>query len=345
MIALLWLALTHQSLSVAVVGVCLGLLSLISWMVQRPAQQQSGADADAGDKMISMVAFFETLPFVDEAILTSHVNRAWGLEMQNDELAESFVVGTAPLFVLKTPHQMYVVNYLNSNYFDNLEEVLDEVTEMRLSNAIQSHRGWISVDLIWDTQNLDSSQHYAMIGQLLREMTNEDCVALLLPDRMKLVPWDDSVERALLSEDPVANLFITQPPVIPIDDNHPKLIAAVTMARGRFSQFVAAFENHQRNEDRNERDHFAVKAPIAIGSRTEFMWITTTAIENGVLYGILDNRPVGLTCLRRGDRVRVPVSKLNDWIFTRGDRTYGGFTTRVIAEWARDQKRLQLKQI
>ena len=334
-------ALATESLLLVLVGICIGLLSLANWLAnpnpqpQPPADQQ--LDAFSG-KMVSMVALFEDLPFIDESTLAEHVNRAWNIELENDETSESFVVGSAPLFVIKSPHQMYVVNYFDSNYFENLEEVLDEVTELRLSSVIRSHQAWVSIDLVSDSQGLDPEHHYSVIGKLLNQMANQDCVALLLPDRMKLIPWDESVSVALDSCSPISKLCPSQPPVIPIDDNNPELVAAVVMAKSRFPEFVAAFENHQRDEDRDQSNQFAVKIPIVMGGQTEFMWINTTAIENGIIYGTLDNWPVALTRLRRGDRVRVAVSEINDWTYTHGAQTFGGFTTKVIFRWARDQK-------
>ena len=310
-----------------------GLVSLVVCLAKH-----STVEVSSDDPMISMVAFFETLPFVDEMILAERINRAWNVELQFDQTSESFVTGAAPLFVIKKPHQMYVVNYCDSNYFANIEEVASEVPDLRLSNVIRRHRGWISVDLVLDSQGLAPEHHYAMIGKLLNELTNQDCVALLLPDRMKLVPWDNSVEDLLASGGSIGELRPSQPPVISIDDDHPELLEAVAISRKRFPQFVAAFESHQRDEDRDPSDQFAVKAPIVICGRNELMWINATAIENGILYGTLDNWPVGSSILRRGDRVRVAVSSINDWTYTRGDRIFGGFTSKVISRWARDQK-------
>ena len=140
-------------------------------------------------------------------------------------------------------------------------------------------------------------------------------------------------------------LFPSQPAVILIDDDNPELLAAVESAKAGLPQFVNAFENHLRDEDRDEGDHFAIKAPISFGSRTEFMWVTTTAIENGVFYGILDNKPVDLPHLGRGDRMRISVSDVSDWIYTQGDRTFGGFSNRVITQLARAQNSLHLRGI
>ncbi len=336
--------LTTHSLTFVLSTACVGLFALVVCLAKnRPLNQETDTILSKEAPMISMVAFFDRLPFLDDAILSTHVNSAWGREIRNNQLAGSFVAGAAPLFVIKTEHQIYAVNYLNKNYFDNVDEVLEEVTELRLTSVIRSHLGWISVDLVSDSLGLDSDFHYARIGRLLRQLANEDCVALLLPDGMKLVPWDKSIEAALVSENLLENLTPSQPPVIPIDDNHPKLVAAVATARERFQQFVTAFENHQRDEDRDPNQQFVVKAPISVDGRTEFIWVTTTAIENEILYGTLDNKPVGLPGLSQGDRVRVPVSKLNDWLYTHNDTTFGGFTIKVISDWARSQASPQLR--
>ena len=322
--------------ALSAIGFCFGLPVRDNRLANSPTGQQP--DGFSGDKMVSMVALFETLPFVDEAVLAAHIKSAWNLELQNDQAKESFVVGSAPLFIIKAPHQMYAVNYVESNYFENLEEVLSDVTELRLSNAIRTHRAWISIDLVSDSQQLDPEQHYWMICKLLRQMINEDCVALVLPDMMKLIPWNDNIANELVSGSPINKLSPSEPPVTLIDNDNPKLVAAVAESRKRFPQFVAAFENHQRDEERDESNQFEVKAPIVLAGRTEFMWIAVTGIENGVLFGILDNQPVELAGLSRGDQVRVCVSKINDWIYTQGAETFGGFTTKVIAQWALDQK-------
>ena len=339
LLVIAWAAKTFEALWLKTTGIYSGASSLVGCWVKRSVGHQPEPDVTAdGDNLVSLVALFETLPLVDELVLAGHIKQAWNVELGIDDTSESFVLGSAPLFVIKSRHQMYVVNYLDRNYFENVGEVLDEVSELRLSNAIRAHQAWISIDLVSDSQGLDSEYHYAMIGKLLSQMTNQDCTALLLPDRMKLLPWDDSVEAVLASGSPIGNIGPSQPPVIQIEDDNPELVAAVAISKQRFPQFVTAFENHQRDEDRDERNQFAVKAPITMGCRTESIWINTTAIENGILYGTLDNWPVELIGLCRGDRVRVAVSQINDWTYNQGAEIFGGFTTEVIVQLMRGQK-------
>jgi uncharacterized protein YegJ (DUF2314 family) len=114
------------------------------------------------------------------------------------------------------------------------------------------------------------------------------------------------------------------PPVVPVSGNDPRLQAAVAQARRTWPEFVAAFE------ERRAEQHFAVKARLGSEDTYEFMWLTVTGLENGYIYGRLDNDPVELTSISCGDRVRVPLKDLNDWLYTDGDEMKGGRTIEVL---------------
>lgn len=57
-----------------------------------------------------------------------------------------------------------------------------------------------------------------------------------------------------------------------------------------------------------------------------------TGIENDVIYGILDNDPVDVSTVKSGDRVRVNVSELNDWMIGDDQSMRGGFTVKVLRD-------------
>jgi uncharacterized protein YegJ (DUF2314 family) len=75
-----------------------------------------------------------------------------------------------------------------------------------------------------------------------------------------------------------------------------------------------------------------VKAPISDGRATEHMWVSVSALENEMIYGRLDNDPLEMKRLRAGDRVRVPVRDLDDWLYTSGEGLQGGFTIDVLSK-------------
>jgi uncharacterized protein YegJ (DUF2314 family) len=114
-------------------------------------------------------------------------------------------------------------------------------------------------------------------------------------------------------------------PVVGVSANDPRLRAAVREARRRWPEFVAAFEQRQAGQ------MFSVKVPVREGKHTEYMWLSVSALEHEMIYGRLDNEPVHMKQLHAGDRLRVPVGDLNDWLYTRGDTLAGGFTIEVLS--------------
>jgi uncharacterized protein YegJ (DUF2314 family) len=103
---------------------------------------------------------------------------------------------------------------------------------------------------------------------------------------------------------------------------------AVAEARRRWPEFVGAFESRSTDQ------MFGVKAKFTQGENSEFMWLSVKAVENGVIFGVLDNNPVDLTKPKLGDRVRVNVADLNDWVITTTSGSQpemiGGFTIKVV---------------
>jgi uncharacterized protein YegJ (DUF2314 family) len=108
--------------------------------------------------------------------------------------------------------------------------------------------------------------------------------------------------------------------------------AAVQTARDRWPEFVEAFEC------RDDDQHFAMKARFEEDDSVEFMWVTVTAIEGELVLGVLDSDPADVKSLRCGDRVRVTLDNLNDWMFVDGDEEpVGGFTIAVLTKRQRGE--------
>jgi len=300
------------------------------WHSQRLPTEPDFSESE----MISMVGLFESIPFLSEEVLAMHVKRAWGIEFETHDEAETFVAGESPLFVIKTEDRVYTVNHFDRPYFDNVEELVDGVAELRMKHVLKMHQGWISVDLMTKPDNLDLEFEYSKIGQLLNQMMDDRALGILVPQYMRLVPWDNSVESAITSDKPLSRLTPSNPPVVPIEDDNPELAAAVSRAQIEWPNFVRAFENHMRDEGRDESRKFAVKTPITVNDQTEHIWVNVTGIENSIIYGTLGNEPVALPGLSEGDRVRTPETKVDDWIYTDGKTMVGGYTIKILAQWA-----------
>ena len=284
--------------------------------------------------MVSIVGLFSELPYLDENVLGRFASKAWDIEFETGNDATTFVAGNPPLFVIKTDDRMYSVNYFDRPYFENVDEIVEEVTDLRTRKILETHNCWLSVDLLTEAPPENLAKEYALIGRLLNRILDEKCLGVLVPQYMHLVPWDQNAESALASADPIAALQPSEPAVVPMDDDDPKLVAASVEARKTWPRFVTAFEKHMRDEDREEGRNFSVKAPISSNGNTEFIWVTVTCIENEIIYGKLGNEPVSLEGMREGDLVRFPVAEVDDWVYTDGSDVVGGFTIKVISEWA-----------
>jgi uncharacterized protein YegJ (DUF2314 family) len=100
--------------------------------------------------------------------------------------------------------------------------------------------------------------------------------------------------------------------------------AAVERARQNWPQFVHAFEH------RSPGQVFSAKACFRDGQDKEFMWLKVTAIENDVVFGILDNAPGIIRTLKEGQQTSFRLAELNDWLYTDGKKMQGGFTISVF---------------
>lgn len=120
-------------------------------------------------------------------------------------------------------------------------------------------------------------------------------------------------------------------PVISVPEDDPGLQAAVKKARETWPRFIEAFE-------KSAGSGFAVKAPVNHGDRTEFIWISVTAIEGKRIYGVLANDPANLGPLKLGSKVQVALADLNDWCYIDPkDKLQGAFTQQAVQEAARRQ--------
>jgi uncharacterized protein YegJ (DUF2314 family) len=187
---------------------------------------------------------------------------------------------------------------------------------------LAEHRAWLSVDALGDDFPGDP---YPAIGKLIAEFLDDNCVAVYSPATNQIAVYDSGIEDVLRGEEPL-RIFdeFAKLPIVEVAEDDPEMVAAVTEARHRWPEFVAAFEN------RSDSQHFAVKAPFAEGEHCEYMWLTVTGIENDIIFGKLDNDPGALKDLHCGSTVRVPVAELNDWIIADDDDMTGGFTIEVL---------------
>jgi uncharacterized protein YegJ (DUF2314 family) len=262
---------------------------------------------------------------LDATTLANAAARAFGLDVRAGEAeAGPSVVGESPHFLVQLPDHLLAVHNVALPYFDNPAAVAAGLPELRLREAVTRHRAWVSVECLHAGDA--AADPYPAVARLAAALIDEGCLALCVPALRRVYVCEESVPGKLRGPDPVAALESGGPvPVVGVAANDPRLRAAVREARRRWPEFVAAFEQRQAGQ------LFSVKVPVREGKHTEYVWLSVSALENGMIYGRLDNEPVAMKRLRAGDRLRVPVANLNDWLYTRGETLAGGFTIEVLS--------------
>jgi len=311
-------------------GMVMGLVGC--WFMWKEFSPEKIAESDDKPKaMISLVLLLRKPRYLEAKILAQIVSSAWGQEFSSggdaEEDSSRFVVGKPPMFVIQSPEAFFIAYTFPTPYFNDLDAVATELKEIRVAKAVKDHQAWLAVDLITIHDSAQPPESvYPQIAKLVAELAPPDALAIYEPETGKITPWDESLEAALRGPDSLSVFGKpVHPPVIHIDDDDPRMQAAVAEARSRWPEFVEAF---------NCRDgkSFSVKAPITSGDRTEFIWIEVSALSGDSIQGTLGNEPVDLNGFKLGDGVQVPVADLNDWVYIRNGEPTGLFTAKVFKQ-------------
>jgi uncharacterized protein YegJ (DUF2314 family) len=277
------------------------------------------------DPPVSLVLLLRRPLDIDADGLARAAATAFGVEVRAGESdAAACVVGASPHFLAQLPDRLFAIHNAALPYFDNPAAVAASLPELRLREAVARHRAWLSVECLH--ADAAAGDPYLGVARLAAALIDGNCLAVCLPALKRVYVCDDGLPAKLRGPDPLAALESGGPaPVIGIAPDDPRLLAAVREARRRWPEFVTAFEQRESGQI------FSVKVPVREGKQTEYMWLSVSALEHEMIYGRLDNEPVAMKRLHAGDRLRVPVGDLNDWLFTRGDTLAGGFTIEVLA--------------
>jgi uncharacterized protein YegJ (DUF2314 family) len=280
-------------------------------------------------RLMSLVFLLREPRCLDAEILAQRLSEEWGrpIAAPSEGPAEESISGEEPTFLLRLEQEYYLINHFDRPYMDEPHRAARKISELRLQKAIERHQGWLSVDYLGEIDPGERPRVLRKIGRIAACLFDDDCLALFAPASGQLNLVDENTVEALRGPCPLCALDATQhPPVIPVYGDDPRLKAAVAKARKRWRQFEAAFEN------RRPHQAFSVKARLGNDQVAEFMWITVSGIENGWIYGRLDNDPIELRTLRCGDRVRVRIADINDWLIIDGQSVIGGFTIEVLRQ-------------
>ncbi|HEV8607512.1 MAG TPA: DUF2314 domain-containing protein [Tepidisphaeraceae bacterium] len=282
---------------------------------------------------IALVLLLSEPRFLDEKSLAKLVEKAWGLPANWSQKAGNSGKGKSPLLRIHAEGRAFVVQNVDAPYFDEPKKAAQEMRELRLRKVVAEHRAWLSVEYYGSEKGESAGTIYQLIGKLIAELCDNDCLAVLCPATGGINIYDDEIRLGLCEKNPMELLSsFSHAPVLSVSQADPRMRQAVAEARKRWPEFVGAFENRSADQ------HFSVRAPFGDGQHTEFMWVGVTAIENDIIYGELGNEPLWVRGMSAGETVKVRVGDMNDWMFTEGERMRGGFTIEAIRQAEGDGK-------
>ena len=111
---------------------------------------------------------------------------------------------------------------------------------------------------------------------------------------------------------------------------------AIQHARKETDQFIEIM-------NKKDADTFAVKAPITDHGRTEHFWLTDVTYSNGMFIGVISNDPGIVTNVEYGQEWKIKKEDISDWMYTRGDKIYGGVNTFSFFVFYPKKKKEEIK--
>jgi uncharacterized protein YegJ (DUF2314 family) len=118
----------------------------------------------------------------------------------------------------------------------------------------------------------------------------------------------------------------SNPPVLYVEDVDAEMNDAISTAKKTLSFF-------EKNWQTMESDGVSVKFAIPTSDgELEHIWFTPTAFNGNEVTGRCANDPVKVPSLKLGDIRTVSRDDVSDWMIVIGNRCFGGYTIRVLAQ-------------
>lgn len=130
---------------------------------------------------------------------------------------------------------------------------------------------------------------------------------------------------------------MTEHIIYSVEGESDELKAAVIGAQATFKFFWRELSWESRRIIKS-LDMAAVKMSFAVddndpqGPSFENMWVSDIEFDGQSISGVLMNEPRWVTSLKASDAVSLPLAALNDWMYVRDGRVYGGFTVDALRE-------------
>jgi uncharacterized protein YegJ (DUF2314 family) len=113
--------------------------------------------------------------------------------------------------------------------------------------------------------------------------------------------------------------------LVSVSHADPNLQKAVKEARDTLPKFEGRLKHPEPG------DRFAIKAEFQTPYGPEYLWLKDPSLTASSFEAVLDQVPVAVPKLRKGDRIKVSEKAVVDWLIRRADGSMaGGFTDLAL---------------
>lgn len=128
-----------------------------------------------------------------------------------------------------------------------------------------------------------------------------------------------------------------EPDVVNVSTDDADMNAAIKEAQNTYPDFLKVWRS-----DNPKYEGFTVKQEFETATGGgEHIWLTDLFEKGNDVYGILANEPLDKVRVKLGDTIKIDPKMLSDWMYFEGDKTYGGFTVRVLRKDLSEEERKQ----
>jgi uncharacterized protein YegJ (DUF2314 family) len=143
------------------------------------AATAEAAGPDSSEDRPSFMLLLSAPRELDEVTLRRTAGAALGVDFETGEETGPFIVGESPVFMVKTETGMYTLHTFPRPYWDDPAAVAADIGDPALTEAITSHRAWLSMDLIVPFE--DEARAWADIGKVIAVLAGPETLAVYAP--------------------------------------------------------------------------------------------------------------------------------------------------------------------
>ena len=206
--------------------------------------------------------------------------------------------------------------------------------DLRLRNVIERHEAAILIDAWTAPEGRTREDSTGVMGRLAAALSDDTTLGYYAFHLQRLHALDDDVLAGLAGGRAMETLDSgSNDAIIGVRTGDGEMAAAIAEAQRRWPEFVSSLDAGE-----GDPETYIVKAGFGEGENLEHMWFVCDGADEHGAQGVLTSDPFWLPRPRKGDRVRVGVETVSDWLYVApqngreggGPTRFGDFTGEVI---------------